>query len=422
MLNPFKSKAVYSSDLEEAMSSLEQVTDEKTLRKIAAHDSDPKHRALLPVRAAAALRLNDLALFAETVCREDEIPVFGPYIFTLQNVKLLTLLTNRLNEGTGFNKKERKLEIVGSQIASLQYQERQTQNQAAYAKRMAEEKIKREQKLEAEKRRREQKQAQLVASLKTDEERLACIKANILNEPLIRKILPEIQDRACLLDLLGNRRIRWSVLEKDILKRLGYSDIAAVDDRDCMKQLLRRGSLDSAAEKDLLNRGKFSDKELFLLGYNLSVTTEGAVIRGLSVEDCASLPLSIRTIEKLNSCRGPEFTEEVIRRYADSRLAEELIISMFRLQKTPLGNTYEGDNIDKAARWLHILYRNGVCKEMIEKQNGKVIHKAVAPVKFDMSNPIDREWAIGYHDNSHPAIVFDAACENGQRYITDPAK
>ena len=121
--------------------------------------------------------------------------------------------------------------------------------------------------------------------------------------------------------------------------------------------------------------------------------------------------------------RSREFTEEVVRRYAGDRLAEELIVLMFHLQKNAVGrSTYEGSNIDWAAEWLHFLYSNGICKEMIEKQNGKVIHKAVEPAIFDMSDPLDREWASGYVDNSHPAIVFDAACENGQRYITDPAK
>ena len=69
----------YGTDREKAMAMLDRIDDQKKLRKIATDKKKGKSLAMLQVRVGAAEKLNDQALYSETVCGEEDLSVFTAY-------------------------------------------------------------------------------------------------------------------------------------------------------------------------------------------------------------------------------------------------------------------------------------------------------------------------------------------------------
>ena len=87
-----------------------------------------------------------------------------------------------------------------------------------------------------------------------------------------------------------------------------------------------------------------------------------------------------------------------------------------------MDNTYSYDHLDNITK----LVNKGMTQQTKDGKTigGGVTHNYTydawnrlirAHGVFDMNNPEDREWASGYVDDSHPAIIFDAASKKGQR-------
>ena len=397
----------YSTDSEKAMAMLDRIDDQKTLRKIATDKKNGKYQAMLQIRVGAAEKLNDQDLYSETVCGEEDLSVFTSYIGGIRDVKTLTMLETRLGHGQNVSSNDQKLQIVRKRKDHIENETRKARQKAEYEEMLAREK-------RMARMQEEQRENKNIMNLQTDTERVRYILLHSDNTERIARVISQITDRNCLLELLGNGDIDWSI-GNVILKRMGYSRITDVDDEQILKKILEHGGLKDDEERVITERLGYSDKEKYLAGCKLFWMDEREVIRELSIEEFSQLKLTVEKVKNIRTYRGYEFTEEIIRRYADSSFVDELIALMFKVEKTPVGNTYEGPDVDWAAKMLHIIYENGICRDKIESQNGKVIHKEKKPAVFDMSNPEDREWASGYVDNSHPAIVFDAASEKGQR-------
>ena len=386
---------------------LDRIEDQKTLRKIATDKKNGKYLAMLQVRVAAAERLNDQALYSETICGEEDLSAFTAYIGGIRDVKTLTILETRLGLGQNVSSNDQKLQIVKKRKDHIENEAIKARQKAEYEETLAREK-------RMARMQEEQRENKIIMNLQTDTERVRYILLHPDNTERIARVISQITDHNCLLELLGNGNIDWSI-GNIILKRLGYFRITDVDDEKILKKILEHGGLKDDEEKIITDKLGYSDKQKYLAGCKLFWMNEREVIRELSIEEFSQLKLTVEKVKNIRTYRGYEFTEEIIRRYADSSFVDELIALMFKVQKTPVGNTYEGPDVDWAAEMLHIIYENGICRDKIERLNGKVIHKEKKPAVFDMNNPEDREWASGYVDDSHPAIIFDAASKKGQR-------
>ena len=120
----------YSTDSEKAMAMLDRIDDQKKLRKIATDKKNGKYLAMLQVRVGAAEKLNDQALYSETVCGEEDLSVFTAYIGGIRDVKTLTMLETRLGHGQNVSSNDQKLQIVRKRKDHIENETRKARQKA----------------------------------------------------------------------------------------------------------------------------------------------------------------------------------------------------------------------------------------------------------------------------------------------------
>ena len=157
-----------------------------------------------------------------------------------------------------------------------------------------------------------------------------------------------------------------------------------------------------------------TNKERFFRGEELFWMDERDVLKSLTTDEIKAHGLSIPFFEKLYKYYDlASFKDLVLIPCADEKIMNYLISCLDdRSKHSP---QKMGDRASTAARLLAYLYQSGRFTEEIKKHTGKILQNVGEMPVFDMSDPLERDMAIGYH--ADPEIRFDPEENIGLKYF-----
>ena len=189
----------------------------------------------------------------------------------------------------------------------------------------------------------------------------------------------------------------------------------SLDIRNASKSKLSLPHIKQRYQNAIQKRNKLlTNKERFFRGEELFWMDERDVLKSLTTDEIKAHGLSIPFFEKLYKYYDlASFKDLVLIPCADEKIMNYLISCLDdRSKHSP---QKMGDRASTAARLLAYLYQSGRFTEEIKKHTGKILQNAGEMPVFDMSDPLERDMAIGYH--ADPEIRFDPEENIGLKYF-----
>lgn len=211
-------------------------------------------------------------------------------------------------------------------------------------------------------------------------------------------------------------RIEFFLSQQEYIDEIELEEfIAQIHDKSLLQSVLEGEDAWGFTRRFILDKLGISLVQGYVKGYIRDYSDKQAAVKQLTIDDFDNIELTVPYLIKLSKDYVPRsLCEQLLDRYANEKLVNDLIDILcndwhkdFPWKKS--------DTAMLAAATLAALYRKGKYKDLIKKYDGTVLEKAGKMPKFNMNDPLERDFATGYKPRSE--IQFCPSDVNGKRFL-----